>query len=505
MKGKDMRTIIIAIACVVLGFGAAYLIQPVWTTGEAAVTMSDGQQYTCGMHPEIISDKPGICPICNMKLTPKRDVGAGEGTVRIDPATKQNMGLVTAIATYQDLTRTVHTFGAVTVPEPNVHRVTLKVDGWVERLFVAEEGEQVFEGQPLLEIYSPDLITAQKELMVALKPGSNGTMARLAESARSRLRNWDISDDQLDRLVESGEVTRTLIVRAPADGHVRAKNVTEGDRVSARSTLYEIVDLSNVWIEAQVYEPDLSYLKLHQTARVSIPSLPGRSFEGRVTYISPILDSQGQTEIRLILDNPDYLLKPEMYAEVTIESVLDGQRLAIPRSAVINSGTRQLVFVADDKEAYEPRVVVTGAVVEDEMIEVVDGLAPGAAVVTSGQFLLDSETRLSEATRASGGHMHDNSKKVELEDHSDHGEDKMNVEDPYNIHTCPMPSHFHVLNYGPGECPECGMDLVPVTETDNAPIYVCPMPECKVATKEPGVCPVCNMHLKEYQPEVSRD
>ncbi|UCE25245.1 MAG: efflux RND transporter periplasmic adaptor subunit, partial [Candidatus Zixiibacteriota bacterium] len=439
----------------------------------------------------------------------------GEGTVRIDPTTKQNMGLVTANATYHDLTRSIHTFGAVTIPQPNIHRVTLKVDGWVERLFVAQEGERVFEGQPLLEIYSPELITAQKELMVALKPGSNGTMARLAESARSRLRNWDISDDQLNRLVESGEVTRTLIVRAPAHGHVRVKNVAEGDRVSARSVLYEIADLSEVWVEAQVYEPDLPHLKLHQTARVSIPSLPGRAFEGHISYISPILDDQGQAEIRLSLNNADYLLKPAMYAEVTIETVLDGQRLAIPRAAVINSGVRQLVFVADDGEVYEPRTVTTGVVGEGDMIEVIDGLASGEAVVTSGQFLLDSETRLSEAIHAGSGHMHGGTEQAdhsdhsshEQVDHSDHGShaDQSETDDPYDIHTCPMPSHFHVLNYGPGECPECGMDLVPVSETENAPIYVCPMPECGVATKEPGVCPVCNMNLKEYQPEAQGD
>ena len=493
-----MRILAIAIACIVLGFGAAYLILPSASSENVADTKTDGQQlYTCGMHPEIISTEPGLCPICHMKLTPLRTAGSNDGTVRVSAATKQNMGLVTAVAKYENLSRLVHTFGEISVPDPNIYSITIKFDGWAERLFVDEEGERVRKGQPLFEVYSPDLVTAQKELLVTLKSGSNETMTRLAESARSRLLNWDISEDQLAQLEASGKVTRTMIIRSPVDGFVKMKHVNEGDRVSARSVLYEIADLRKVWVEADVYEQDLPYLSLHQTARVSIPSIPGRTFTGKVSYISPLIDERGQTEIRLELDNPKYLLKPAMYAEVTLENTLDGDRLVIPRTAVINSGVRQLVYIADADDSYEPRMVKTGAVGENDLIEVVNGLASGDAVVTSGQFLLDSETRLSEATQASG-HMHGSDKQSDQMDHHAHAAHEMKKDDPYDIHTCPMPSHYHVLHYGPGTCPECGMDLVPVKETDNAPIYVCPMPECGTVTREPGNCPVCNMKLIEY-------
>lgn len=499
MKGNTVRLNSTILTCLIFFLTLAYVVQPVQTIAQTDATENDGQKYTCGMHPQIISDEPGICPICNMKLTPIRNGGGKEGTVRIDATTRQNMGLVTADADYRNLDRPVYTFGEVAVPDPNVYSVTLKFDGWIERLFVNEEGEQVFVGQPLLEVYSPELVSAQKELLVALKSGSSGTMQRLAEAARSRLRNWDISDDQLESLEQTGEIKRTLIIRSPANGFVSLKNVSEGDRVGARTVLYQIVDLSDVWVTASIYEQDLPFIKVQQNAEVTIPSLPGKTFSGKLDFVSPTIDEKGQIEIRLKLNNADFELKPAMYAEVTVSSSAGGRRLAIPRSAVINSGVRQLVFVATEEDAYEPRQVVTGIVGADDFVEVVDGLQPGEQVVTSGQFLIDSETRLNEKMTMAGGHNHGSAMHMASSKTIDSSISKK-VADPYDIHTCPMPSHFHVLNYGPGKCPECGMDLVPVAETENEPVYVCPMPNDSVASKEPGVCPKCNMKLVQYHP-----
>lgn len=496
----------------ILGFGGVYFAVQTTEAETATTPTSKDQLYTCGMHPQIISDKPGICPICNMKLTPKRDAGAADGTVRIDPATRQNMGLVTSAARYEILKSQIHTFGEVAIPDPNKYSITVKFDGWVERLFVNEEGKQVHRGEPLLEVYSPDLVTARKELLVAMMSESNTTMDRLAEAARNRLLNWDISEEQLDRLTESGEINRTMIIHSPVDGFVKAKYVNEGDRVTSQSLLYEITDLSTVWIKATAYEQDLPFLQLHGAAQVSVPSLPGHAFKGSIDYISPILNKQGQVEIRLTLNNPGFILKPAMYADVTLECSLKGERLVIPRSAVINSGIRQLVYVSTSDDSYKPREVTTGAVGENDMIEVVDGLVSGDPVVTSGQFLLDSETRLSEAVQSSSSNMSGNHNHIAHTDlmneprmHADSSDHDMDVNDPYNIHTCPMPAHYHVLHYGPEACPECGMDLVPFNETENSPVYVCPMPECKVATREPGLCPVCNMKLIEYKPEATSD
>lgn len=511
-----MKILIISLICIAIGFGAAYLVFSSESHSEM-VSDEDSQLYTCGMHPEIISDEPGICPICNMKLTPKRDGGGQGGTVQIDPVTRQNIGLVRQPASFQNMTKTIYTFGRVAIPDPDWYIVTVKVEGWIERLFVAEEGEQVFKGQPLFELYSPALVSAQEELLLASKSDPEiESVGRLAEIAERRLVNWDISEDQIRQLKETGEVVRTMIIRSPVNGFVKTKMVDEGGRISAQSSLFEIVDLSEVWINAYVYEQDLPYINIGQTGLVSVPGLPGRVFESRLDFISPLLDERGQTELRFVLDNRNFELKPEMYADIRIESEMDNDRLTIPRSAVINSGIKQLVFVATAEDTYEPRIVKTGAVNDQDMIEIIDGLTAGEEIVVSGQFLLDSETRLNETIEAGGAdphahHMHAESEQMEsdtgppaqpMHAESEHEEP---ADDPYDVHTCPMPEHYHVLNYGPGRCPECNMDLVPIDQTENQPVYVCPMPRCGPVMQEPGLCSHCNMVLVEYEPGVGHD
>jgi hypothetical protein len=216
--------------------------------------------------------------------------------------------------------------------------------------------------------------------------------------------------------------------------------------------------------------------------------------------VSPFLDNHGQIEIRLDIDNPDYRLKPEMYAEVAIDSRLDRDRLVIPRAAIINSGGRQLVYVTSGEDNYDLRAVTTGAVGDDDFVEVLSGLSEQELVVTSGQFLLDSESRLSEAL-AEGyqvGHEHGDS---ELDSESD----EPAAIGGHDIYTCPMPQHYHVLQYGEGSCSECGMKLVPLAATENRQVYVCPMTECGTTQDHKGECPVCGMNLVKYQPEESHD
>jgi len=493
-----MKNLIIAFVCVLIGFGAGYLVFSSYDASDTAYG-ENAPLYTCGMHPEIISKQPGICPICNMELTLKRGRSNKSGTVKIDPVTRQNIGLVTQPAAYIKMTKIIDAFGRVAIAEPNRFTVTVKVDGWIERLFVNEEGERVFQGQPLFELYSPALVSAQEELLVALKSGADmGSIRRLAAITEKRLINWDISEDQIQRIKESGEAVRTLIMRSPANGFVKTKAVNGGDRISAHTRLFEIVNLSEVWINAYIYEQDLPYIEVGQTGIVSVPGLPGQLFESRLDYISPLLDKRGQIELRFVLDNRGFDLKPEMYADVRIESELENDRLTAPRTAVINSGLKKLVFVATAEDSYEPRLVKTGVVNDQDMIEIVDGLMAGEEVVVSGQFLLDSETRLNEKIGAGigGPHGHNHETGPDYEDPAD---------DPYNVHTCPMPEHYHILNYGPGKCPECGMDFVPIARTDNQPVYVCPMPRCGPIMRKPGECSHCGMVLMEYAPGGDHD
>lgn len=507
-----MKTTIFIIAALAAGFGLAYIVIPHGeaqpsTTGESA----EVQQYTCGMHPEIISNEPGYCPICEMKLTPRKTGSGAAGSVTIDPVIKQNMGLVTTPVKYWTIKKQVHAFGKVAIAEPNRHTVNLKVDGWVERLVVDHEGERVHEGQPLLELYSPSLVAAQEEYLIAIKSGKS--VSDLIMAARRRLANWDISEDQIERLESSGEITRTMTIHAPANGVVISKHVSEGDHLKPGAKLYEITDLSTVWVVAHIYEQDVPFIHLGQTARVVLPNTDGQEITAAISYLSPYLDAHSQVEIRLDMDNSDYRLMPEMYAEVSIESRLEGDQLVIPRSAVINSGVRQLTYVATGNDVYEPRVIVTGAVGDDDNVAILSGLSENELVVTSGQFLLDSESRLSEslANGRSAGHNHG-------EVHETHSvapkkatippvanTDEFVATGGHDIYTCPMPQHYHVLQYGEGNCPECGMKLVPLAETDNHQVYVCPMTECGTVTNHSGTCDVCGMNLVRYQPEEDDD
>jgi len=515
-----MKIVIIVIVALAVGFGLAYLLIP---RGEQIASTSESiekQLYTCGMHPEIISAEPGYCPICGMKLTLKKDGSGTKGSVTIDPTTRQNMGLVTTPAHYQSLTRKVRAFGKIAFSEPLVYSVNLKIDGWIERLFVDHEGERVHKGQPLLEVYSPALVAAQREFLIAyessLKIGdsppdsSHRSMNNLMQASRRRLANWDISDDQIERLKSSGEVTRTMKIHSPADGVVIAKHVSEGDYLKQGTELYQIADLSTVWVIAHVYEQDLPFINLGQQATVSLPNLAGEERIATISYISPFLDAQRQVEIRLDVANNDYQLKPEMYAEVSISSELPGERLLIPRAAVINSGVRQLVYVTSGGDNYQPRLITTGAIGDDDFVEVLSGLAENENVVVSGQFLLDSESRLSEALaegfQAGHDHGHSQGQEEQQEQEPLHsGMTDVEKDEPSRVYTCPMPEHYHVLQYGEGSCPECGMALVPVEETDNQNVYICPMTECGVVQDHEGTCPICGMNLVRYQPGESHD
>ncbi len=499
-----MKTIIIAIFMAMAGFGLAYLIYASDDNAPAGESSSIVQQYTCGMHPEIISDEPGYCPLCGMKLTPKKDgLSSTAGGILIDPTTSQNMGIVTSAASYQNLVRKIKSFGEVAYSEPNIHKVNLKVEGWVEKLYADETGLEISKNQPLFEIYSPKLVAAQEEYLNALRQAENNSSnsaKNILAAARKRLSNWDISDNQIDALSDESDIKRTMIFYSPTGGIIIAKNITNGEFLKPGKELYQIADLSTVWVRAYVYEQDVPYISLGQTADISFPSVPGRIFRSKINYISPFLNSKRQVEIRFEIDNSNIKLRPEMYAEVSIDSQLKGERLVIPYSAVIHSGAKEIVYVKGDENSYLPRIISTGAVGDDDLIEVVSGLNDGELVVTSGQFMLDSESRLNEAL-ADGvqvGHNHS----AEHESASDEFDpDELVATGGHDIYTCPMPAHYSQLQYGKGNCSECGMRLVPLGQTDNKKVYVCPMSECETVQDYKGTCPVCGMNLVRYQAE----
>jgi RND family efflux transporter MFP subunit len=363
------------------------------------------QYYTCGMHPWVILPNPGDCPICHMKLVPL-DPAKYTTEVVINPVMTQSIGVRIAPVVVGPVTRVIRTVGSVDYNETMVRDVTLKVGGWIEKLHVNYVGQPVKKDEPLLDIYSPDLYTAQEEYLLVFKrkadaaapPELAGMDQALRDSARKRLENYDLSADQIRRMEESGKAERTVALRSPFQGLVVMRNVYEGMRVDAGAPLLRIADLSKVWIMVALYEYQIPFVQVGQQAVMRLPYVPGVTFEGKVTYIYPFLNQESrQVRVRLEFDNPNLVLKPGMYASVELRSTLASERVLVPREAVIDTGVRQVAYVSLGEGRFEPREVRVGVEAEGGMIEILDGLKPGEMVVTSGEFLLDSEARLREA------------------------------------------------------------------------------------------------------------
>ncbi|MDG4475803.1 efflux RND transporter periplasmic adaptor subunit [Thiovibrio frasassiensis] len=381
---------------------------------------AETQKYTCSMHPFIIRDKPGNCPICGMTLTPLKTAGPGKGAqpgkentqggvITIDPVTQQNMGVRLATVSRRDMSRTIRTVGLVGYEEPHQYSLNSKIDGWIERLYVNETGSQVKKGAPLLEIYSPDLVTAQEEYLLALRnkgalansevPEIAASGSRLLEASRKRLRYWDISEAQIKNLEKTGTAKKTLTLYAKNSGVITQKKISEGMFVKAGMELFQIADISTVWVYADIYEYELPWLKVGQTASIQLP-YQREPVRGRISTIYPYVEAKTRTvKARIDLANPGFELKPDMYVNVSIETQAIKNVLAIPVEAVINSGAQQRVFVALGDGKFQPRLVKLGLQTEDGFVQVVQGLSEKERIVVSAQFMLDSESTLRAATQ----------------------------------------------------------------------------------------------------------
>lgn len=369
----------------------------------------DGVVYQDGMHPWYVQDEPGTAPDCGMDLTPVRVDGVEEGTVKIDPVTLQNIGVRTARVSVEALGRSVRTTGRFEASEQGLAAVSPKIGGWVERLHVEYEGARVRRGQPLLEIYSPELVSTQEEYLLALRNaerlGGSADAQRLVEAARRRLAYWDISDAQIKKLEETGTPTKTLTLYAPASGTVTGKNVVEGQQIMPGETLMQLSDLSRLWLMVDVYEQDLSWVGVGTEVRVELPYEPGRTMAGRVDYLYDDLNPQTRTaRARVTLANPGLQLKPSMYATAYLVGGRTEPVPTIPEEALIRTGKNDAVIVALGEGRFRPQPVTAG-VQADGKVQILSGLHGGEDVVTSAQFLIDSEARLQSALGSMMGGM----------------------------------------------------------------------------------------------------
>lgn len=334
-----------------------------------------------------------------------------ESSIRLSPAQRQMIGVTFGTVERSALKKTIRTVGRIDFDERRLTDVTFKISGWVQDLFVDYTGKTVRKGEPLLTLYSPDLVTSQEEYLLALQtqdqlahsslPEARNGSQGLVEAARRRLLLWDLTPHQIKALEERGTPQTYLTLSAPASGIVVEKTVVKGMRVESGMKLYRIADLSNVWLYADIYEYEVPLVRVGQKVSISLASYPGEMFSGRIIYIYPYLDTQTRTNrIRLEFANPDGKLKPGMYANSEVEINL-GTTLTVPESAVLQSGLRQLVFIDQGQGVFVPREVKLGTKA-DSRFTVLDGLTAGERVVTSGNFLLDSESKLQSVTSMMG-------------------------------------------------------------------------------------------------------
>jgi RND family efflux transporter MFP subunit len=367
--------------------------------------------WTSPMDPTFISNEPGKSPM-GMDLVPVYEE-EGEGkepasTIRIDPVTMQNMGVRFGRVQRKALTKDIRTVGNIIYDETKIFKVNIKFSGWIEKLYVDFVGEDVKKGQPLFDIYSPELVTTQEEYLLALNqyeslsnssyPRVREGSRRLLEASRTRLRFWDLTEKQIEAIGKTGKTKKTLTVYSPATGVVTQKDAFEGHYVKEGEHQFEIVDLSSVWVGVDVYEYELPWVRKGMAAEMDLSYIPGKRFKGKVLFIYPYLDPKTRTaKLRLAFPNPGYQLKPGMYADIYLKSVVATDSLVIPQEAVIDSGVRKIVFVALGEGKFQPRDVNIGLEGNDNEFQVLEGLSEGEEIVLSAQFMLDSESRLREA------------------------------------------------------------------------------------------------------------
>ncbi|MGK2859010.1 MAG: efflux RND transporter periplasmic adaptor subunit [Thermoanaerobaculia bacterium] len=380
-----------------------------WKEYSAQLGGDEVAYYTCPMHPSVRQPEPGKCPICGMELTAVTKRDAASGIIVIDSERRQAIGVKTALVETRAMSRSVRVVGKTTYDESRVRDVTLKLSGFVEKLYVNTTGQPVRAGQPLLALYSPELYAAQKELLLAVASQASATGSSaperadyLVEGAKKRLDLWGFSSAQIAEVARTGKAVERMPVLSPYSGFVIEKNVVEGAAVASGERIFRIAALDVIWVEADVYERDLGHVSVGEKVTVTFPFLPGDTREGQVSYIYPYLDPDTRTgKIRVELANAKLDLKPEMFANVELTSE-SGEQLVVPTDSVVDTGQRKLVFLDLGEGRIKPQEITTGEV-NDEWIAVLTGVKEGDRIVTAANFLIAAESRIRSATESWGG------------------------------------------------------------------------------------------------------
>jgi Cu(I)/Ag(I) efflux system membrane fusion protein len=407
-RGPSLRIIVICAVIALIAMTVGVAIGPVvksWADSHRAAAVEEkaasGTWYISQMHPWIIQPEPGQCPICGMDLTPV-DPDRFAGEISIDPVIVQNMGVRIAEARIGDIIRDVRTVGTVTIDESQVTDIVQRFGGWIEEMYVDAKWTRVAAGDPLFRIYAPQVLTAEREWLIASQAIESAHKEQLLDAAEQRLKLMALPPEELSRLQSDGTATDTVTIRSPVSGVVWTKNINQGSQIMPNTVAYRLVALGSVWVEATIYEQQLPFISLGQTAQVRMDYGARREFSGRIERIYPAVDQQTrEVRVRFVFENADGpqgpVLKPGMFATVFMPSLRAAQAVTVPAESVIGTGSRNVVFVSLGRGKFEPRDVTLGPKGSDGRIAIQDGITAGEQVVTSGQFLLDSESKMREA------------------------------------------------------------------------------------------------------------
>jgi len=520
-----MKEIIIGIIALIIIAVPLYIFVLSPSSDDHTHITANGQLYTCGMHPEIILDEPGNCPICEMELTPikingntkssgerkilywrapmdpneiydepgKSNMGMdlvpvyendadGSGIVTIDPQVQQNMNVKTEVVLSKSLSSEITTNGVLAPDETSEYIATTRVNGWIEKLYINYTGQKVRKGDKLMDIYSPELVAAQQELLTALSYNQSvkqTNFKEISESGDELIRNavrklqlFNISDSEIEGIIATGKVKTYLTLYAKNSGTVLTKNVREGAKIAPGTELVRIADLSKLWLLADVYEYELSKVQIGSKAEIRFNYLPGKIYNGSVSFIYPTLDPVSRTaKIRIVINNSSGKLKPAMFANIKIKGEDLGNRPTIPENAVLRSGSRDIVILVLGDGKFKPVNVELGNYANG-YYQVLKGLNEGIKIVTSAQFLIDSESNL----RAAINQFQSGDSKTE--------DEKQQRKDEMHDHSSSLVR-------------EGIIDVESIDVNKDGKLYECPM-DWNVLSDEAGRCPVCNMYLKEF-------
>lgn len=540
MNTKLLNKILIAAVVILAGFIVYQNFITVNEYSEEITSEEETQLWTCGMHPDIISDEPGNCPICGMKLTPVKntessssdgdrkilywvapmdpnevydspgkskmgmdlvpvyaDESSQAGVVTIDPTVQQNMNVKLTTVEKRALNPAIITNAVFTIDERKEFQINARVSGWIEKLLVNYTGQKVNKGDKLLEIYSPELVSAQQEYLTALKYKSkvistslSSSGDELIENAYRKLTLLNFTPAEIMKLENSGKVRTTIPLYSPVDGTVLMKNVVEGEKIKAGQNLLHIADLSNLWLKADIYESDISKIELGDKVVIEVDAFPNQKFQGEVSFIYPTISSKTRTtQLRIDVPNTKGKLKPAMLARATISSDQTEILPVIPETAVIRSGQNNVAVQYLGEAKFKPVAIELGNYA-DGFYQVLSGVKEGSKVVTSAQFLIDSESSLKTAMKIFGiketAHKEmDNESKT-----SDHNDD-MNTKNEHN--------HSNQNEYGiDSPLIRTGViDVDSIDENGDGKLFECPM-DWNIIADEYQRCPVCEMKMNEF-------